>query len=104
VTVYDALVAKYKANPRSVAVKELKDRCQKLLEADEGWMAAVENQQRSEERTLAFAKAQQAKDESWGEVATAAQGQAQASQKELETARATRKNDEGACPKVTYSK
>jgi hypothetical protein len=104
VNIYDALVAKYKANPRSVTIKELKDRCQKLLEADDAWIAAVEKQQRSEERTLAFAKTQQAKDETWGEVATAAQGQVQASQTELETARSTRKQDEGACPKVTYSR
>lgn len=104
VTVYDGLVSKYKANPKSVTVKELKDRCQKLLEADDAWMAALEKQLGSEERTLAFARAQQAKDQSWGEVVTAAQGQVQATQKEMEAARATRKQDEGACPKVSYGK
>jgi hypothetical protein len=104
VTVYDGLVAKYKANPKSVTVKDLRERCQKLLQTDDAWIAGLEKQLRSEDRTLAFAKSQQAKDDSWGEVATAAHGQVEASQKELEGARATRKQDEGACPKVTYSK
>ncbi|HYX89915.1 MAG TPA: hypothetical protein VE782_00015 [Myxococcaceae bacterium] len=102
VGVYDALVAKYKANPRSVTVKELRDRCQALLQADEAWISALDKQRQTEERTLAFAQKQQARDASWGEAVAAARGQVQATQKELEPARQTRQQDEGACPKVTY--
>jgi hypothetical protein len=102
VGVYDGLVAKYKANPRSVTVKELRDRCQALLRADEAWMSALEKQMKSEERTLAFAQKQQEKDASWGEAVAAARGQVQATQRELETAKQTRQQDEAACPKVTY--
>jgi hypothetical protein len=102
VGVYDGLVSKFKANPKSVTVKELRDRCLALLRADDAWISALERQMKSEERTFAFAEKQKAKDPSWGEAVAAARGQVQATQKELEMAKQTRQQDEGACPKVTY--
>jgi len=99
VAIYDAKVTAYQKNPKSVSVKELKDRCADLLAADDRLIAALEGQQKVEKEAVALLGQLQAKDGAYAEAATAAQAQEQATTAELDRAKKQREGDAGACPR-----
>ncbi|MBN1210836.1 MAG: hypothetical protein JXB05_38665 [Myxococcaceae bacterium] len=96
---YDAIVAKYQKTQDWKLIPELREKCAALVKAADGWLAAIEAQQGVDEATLTLVKSLKAKDEAWAEVETASQTTLATTQKELETAKQRRQQDEAACPK-----
>jgi hypothetical protein len=96
---YDAIVAKYQKSKDWKLVPELKEKCAALVKAADGWLAAIEAQQSSEQQTVTLVQELKAKDEAWAEVDTASQLALANTQKDLETAKQRRQQDEAACPK-----
>lgn len=99
---YDGLVQKYKAKPGSVQVDELKSRCADLLKADDGWVASIERQLDIDQKTVALVSELKAKDAAWAKAEAAAQSNLDATKKDLETAKKTRSDDSGICPKERF--
>lgn len=99
---YDGLVQKYKAKASSVTVEELKDKCAALLKADDGWVAAIERQLDIEQKTLALTTELKANDPQWAKVEGTVQSNVDATKKDLETAKKTRTDDAGICPKERF--
>jgi hypothetical protein len=96
---YDAVVSKYQKTKDWKLVSELKEKCATLVKAAEAWVAALEAQQGAEQTTLTLVTELKTKDEAWTNAETASQTAVATLQKELETARLRRQQDEGACPK-----
>lgn len=96
---YDALVAKYKAKPSSVLIKELREKCAAMVATDEDWIAALKDQGAVDARSLALASALKAKDTRWTEAEAAAQAQVAASVSDVKKAEDVRVADIAVCPK-----
>lgn len=99
---YNALVDKYKANPKKVTVKDLKDKCQAMLSADDALLSALEGARDNEQKTLSFVQAQAAKDPRWQPTVQKSQEQLQGAEKDLQSYKQQRAKDADACPKVHY--
>ena len=97
---YAAAVTKYKANPKSVTVKELKDKCEGLLKSDDDYLKSLGAQVDIDQRTLALATSLKATDASWTELEVEAQKQVVTSQAQVVEAKKIRQKDSDACPKV----
>lgn len=96
---YDDLVKKYKANPASVTVDDLKGRCGDLLKLDDAWIASIERQLDVDQKTLTLASELKAKDPQWERAVGVATAKVDETKKDLETAKKFKVGDEGACPK-----
>jgi hypothetical protein len=96
---YDAIVAKYQKSKDWKLVPELKEKCASLVKAADSWISAVEAQQAAEQQTVTLVGELKAKDEGWNAVETASQTALADTQKDLETAKQRRQQDEAACPK-----
>jgi hypothetical protein len=96
---YDALVAKYKAKPASVLIKELKDKCAAMVASDQLWISTLKAQGEVDARSLALATLLKSKDERWTEAAAAAQAQVAASQADVKKAEEVKVADQAVCPK-----
>jgi hypothetical protein len=98
---YDAIVTEYKKNPNKNygLIPQLRERCAALVKAADSWVVALEAQQAVDQQTVALVQELKAKDAAWGEVETASQTSLTNTQKDLETAKQRRQQDEAACPK-----
>ncbi len=98
---YDAVVTEYKKDPKKNwgLVPKLKEKCAALVKAAESWVTALEAQQAVDQATVALVGELKTKDEGWATVETASQGTLANTQKDLETAKQRRQQDEAACPK-----
>lgn len=102
VTTYDALVAKYNAKKSFSLVKELKDKCAKLVAADDTWISALESQRQVDQATLDLATEMAAKDQAWAEAKTAAEQAVAATTADVTKANETKVADQRVCPKERY--
>lgn len=109
VSMYDQMVRAYNANKKTLrgtklmdTIKELSNKCQEMVSADDTWKAANESQLEIDQRTLTLAKELAAKDPKWNGAVTAAQKQVDGDQKDLAQITKQRGNDERICPKAHY--
>jgi hypothetical protein len=98
---YDAVVTEYKKDPKKNwgMVPQLKEKCAALVKSADGWISALESQQAVDQSTLTLVQELKTKDEGWAPVETASQGTLTNTQKDLETAKQRRQQDEAASPK-----
>ncbi len=101
---YDAIVAKYQKTKDWKLISELKEKCAALVQSADSWISAIEAQQAAEQQTVTLVGELKAKDEGWNAVETASQTALANTQKDLETAKQRRQQDEAACPKEKGSK
>lgn len=97
---YDTLVRKFKANSRSVTVKELKDKCHGMLKSDEDYAQALQSQLAMEQQTVSTVGQLKTTDARWTDTDAASQKALADTQKELASAKSARVNDEKACPRL----
>lgn len=96
---YDAIVAQYQKKKDWKLVPELKAKCAALVKAADTWVSALESQQAVDQATVTLVTELKAKDEGWANVEAASQTTLANTQKDLETAKQRRQQDEAACPK-----
>ncbi|MFL5349624.1 MAG: hypothetical protein ACJ8AT_32920 [Hyalangium sp.] len=101
---YDALVAKYQKTKDWHLVNDLKEKCAALVQSADNWIKAIETQQAAEQQTVTLVGELKAKDEGWAAVETASQTALANTQKDLDTAKQRRQQDEAACPKEKPAK
>lgn len=99
---YDALAVQYEKDPKkgSALIPKLREQCAVLVKGAQGWVAALEAQQRVDQQAVALAQELKVKDASWSEVETASQGVLATTQKDLEAARQRLADDEALCVKL----
>jgi hypothetical protein len=103
VAVYDDLVKRFKAKAApEVTVEQLREKCAVMVTLDDKLIAAAERQAAVEEATHRFTVEQKARDASWAEAEAGSTKNLADAQKDLESFKANKKLDEGACPKVKY--
>jgi hypothetical protein len=96
---YDALVAKYKAKPSGVLIKDLKDKCAAMVGTDEAWIASLKTQADVDGRSLALASSLKATNPKWADAEAAAQAQVTASAGDVKKAEDVKTADMAVCPK-----
>src|SRR5690606_12329971 len=99
---YAELVQRYTANRRSVKVPELVSSCEKLTQANDAFITALEAQQNAEQRMQDFATAQVAEDAGWQGMVDATTEMQSATATNLENAKTQRDADQAACPKINF--
>lgn len=99
---YAELVQRYTANRRSVKVPELVASCEKLTQANDAFITALESQQHAEQRMQDFATAQLADDAGWQGMVDATTEMQTATATNLENAKTQRDADQAACPKINF--
>lgn len=109
VTAYDEAVKLYKEQaamkrrPKNmVTVKELKDKCARLLEADDAITRALEQQLVVDQATHDFVVSLLAKDPQWAEAEAVSKEKVASAQKEVADSKQMRAQDAGACPREHY--
>ncbi len=99
VVAYDSLVRRYKSKPGSVSIRELKDKCAALVEADQAWIDSLESQLELDQRTLELATSLAARDGSWKAAADAAQKTVDGTKQDVAKAEQVKAADQAVCPK-----
>lgn len=99
---YDALIQQFKAKPESVTLEQLQNGCNALLKTDDGYIGALEKQLEVEQKMLSLLTDLAGKDASWGRAKEGAQGQVDATKKDIDNAKKNKAADTDACPKAKY--
>ncbi|HLL04905.1 MAG TPA: hypothetical protein VK539_30240 [Myxococcaceae bacterium] len=99
---YDTLAVQYQKDPKknSALIPKLREQCATLVKAAEGWVAALEAQQRVDQQTVTLAQELKVKDSSWAEVETGSQGVLATTQQDLAGARQRLADDQALCVKL----
>jgi len=97
---YNALIQQFKAKPESVTIEQLQNGCNGLLKADDGYIGALEKQLDVEQKMLSLLTDLAGKDPTWGRAKDGAQGQVDATKKDIDSAKKNKVADTDACPKT----
>jgi len=97
---YDALVNKYKKDPASVSLDQLKNGCGALTQADDAYITSLQKQLEVEQRALAMFTDLAAKDAAWAPVKDGTQSNVDETKKDIENGKKFKESDLQACPKV----
>lgn len=96
---YDAVVSQYQKTKNWRLIDELKAKCAALVSAADAWVAAIEAQQQTDQRTLELVQSLKAQDSSWADTEAGLQKALAQTGEDLKLAQARRQADEAACPK-----
>ncbi len=98
---YDAAVVKYQKSKDRKLLSELAAKCNQVVEADAGWVGAVEAQLKADQQSLAIAQELKVKDAAaWSGAAASVQEAVNSTQEELSRAQKRHEADREACSKM----
>lgn len=99
---YAALVNRYNQNSRSVPVPDLVSSCERLTQANDAFIVALEAQQHAEQRIQDYATSQLAEDAGWQGLIDATTKMQEGTATNLANAKTQRDADQQSCPKIQF--